>query len=123
MSSGKAILLIEDEPEQRNILQMMLENEGYTVLCADSAEGGLQLIEQSKPQLVITDVKMSGMDGFTLFEHVREKLQMKDLQFIFSTGYNDPKTIREITKLNATAYITKPYDPLELIDVIAKMVL
>ncbi len=123
MSNGKMILLIEDEPEQRNILQMMLENEGYTLLCASSGEEGLQLIEQSKPQLVITDVKMSGIDGFTLFEHVREKLQLKDLPFIFSTGYNDPKTIREITKLNATAYITKPYDPLELIDVIAKMVL
>lgn len=123
MSSGKTILLIEDEPEQRNILQMMLENEGYSVLCADSGEEGLRHIEQSKPHLVISDVKLSGMDGFTLFEHVREQLQMKELPFIFSTGYNDPGTIREITKLNATAYITKPYDPLDLIAIIGKMVL
>lgn len=110
MHAQPTILLVEDEPQQREALAMLFEAEGYNVLAAETAEKGLEFLQQTVPHMVVTDVKLPEMDGFTFFDQVRSIPALKDVPFVFITGYNDPAAIEEIKKLGAVEYITKPYD-------------
>lgn len=104
------LMLVEDEREQREVLTMMFESEGYTVLPAESAEIALELLKTSSANLIVSDVKLTGMDGFTFYDKVREMPGSKDVPFMFITGYNDPLSIARVMKLGPAAYITKPYN-------------
>jgi CheY-like chemotaxis protein len=110
MSAQSTILLVEDEHQQRDALTMLFESEGYAVLAAETAEKGLHFLQQTVPHLVVTDVKLPEMDGFTFFDQVRSKPALQRIPFIFITGYNDPAAIEEVKKLGAVGYITKPYE-------------
>ena len=112
MKNGKnqTILLVEDEDQQRELLSTIFEAQGYSVLNAESAEVALQHIENIVPGMIVTDVKMPGMDGFTFFDLVRNSSRCPTTPFIFITGYNDPQAIERVKQLGAVAYITKPYE-------------
>lgn len=113
-------MLVEDEAQQREALAMMFESEGYTVLTADSAEAGTRHIQDTVPDMIVTDVKLPGIDGFTFFDTVRERASFKHIPFIFITGYNDPAAIESVKKLGAAGYITKPYELEHLITLVKK---
>ena len=118
MSDQRTLLLIEDEPEQREVLAMMFESEGYTVLAAESAELGLELLRNNSAQLIVCDVKLTGMDGFTFYDTVRKEPHLREVPFMFITGYNDPASIAHVTSLGSAAYITKPYNLEELMKLV-----
>jgi len=104
------LMLIEDEREQREVLTLMFESEGYLVLAAETAEKAIELLGSSNPDLIISDVKLPGMDGFSLYDYVRTRTPMKEIPFMFITGYNDPLSISRVMKLGPVAYVTKPYN-------------
>ena len=108
---GKSvIMLVEDEAQQRESLTMMLEVEEYLVLPSSSAEEAMTMLQSTSPNLIVSDVKLTGMDGFTFFDRVREKFGEKNIPFIFITGYNDQQAIEEVKRHGALAYVTKPYE-------------
>jgi len=104
------LMLIEDEREQREVLTLMFESEGYSVLAAETAEKAIEILGSSNPDLIISDVKLPGMDGFSLYDYVRNRTPMKEIPFMFITGYNDPLSISRVMKLGPVAYVTKPYN-------------
>ena len=104
------LMLIEDEREQREVLTLMFESEGYSVLAAETAEKAIELLGNANPDLIISDVKLPGMDGFSLYDHVRNQTPTKEIPFMFITGYNDPLSISRVMKLGPVAYVTKPYN-------------
>ena len=104
------LMLVEDEIEQREVLTMMFEAEGYAVLSAESAEKALEILKTSATDLIVSDVKLPGMDGFTFYDRVRQMTSSKSTPFMFITGYNDPLSISRIMKLGPVAYVTKPYN-------------
>ena len=112
------LMLIEDEREQREVLTLMFESEGYAVLAAETAEKAIELLGSSNPDLIISDVKLPGMDGFSLYDHVRSRTSMKETPFMFITGYNDPLSISRVMKLGPVAYVTKPYNLEDLMTMI-----
>ena len=118
MQTNSTIMLVEDEIQQRNALAMLFEAEGYNVLSAESAEAGARYIEQTIPDMIVTDVKLPGIDGFTFFDQVREQPSCQHVPFIFITGYNDLQAIESVKKLGAKGYVTKPYDLEHLIDLV-----
>lgn len=109
-SGNSSIMLVEDEAQQRESLTMMLEAEEYNVLAASSAEEALTMLQTSTPDMIISDVKLAEMDGFTFFDRVREMYSDKKIPFIFITGYNDLQAIEEVKRHGALAYVTKPYE-------------
>ena len=121
MQRKQIILFVEDEQQQRESLAMMLEVEGYQVIATESAEQALEHIETTSPDMIVTDVKLPGMDGFALFDRVRDFTQLYRMPFLFITGYNDPKAIERVKRLGAAAYITKPYDLENLLSVIKQL--
>ncbi len=102
------ILIVDDEPLQRDILKTILEEEGYETYSASSAEEGLKLIEQIHPDVVLTDLKMEGIDGIEFIEYLPEKPFRPPT--IVMTAYGTISSAVDAIKKGAFDYLTKPLD-------------
>jgi len=120
MNNTHTILLVEDENQQRDALTMLLEADGYQVQSMSSAEGALEELPSIQPALFISDVKLTGMDGFSFFNEVRNQPSYKNIPFIFISAYNDTKAIDLVKMNNHVDYITKPYNLEDFIAVVKK---
>jgi CheY-like chemotaxis protein len=120
--SAPTLLLVEDEDQQRESLMMIFESEGYTIHGFRTAEEACANLQAIKPQLIVSDVKLPGMDGFTFFDKVRERVSAQQIPFIFITGYNDPAAIQSVKRLGAAGYVTKPYELEDLLDKVQKII-
>lgn len=103
------VLIVEDHDRLREQLGQFYEQEGYKVAMAACGEEGLQKLTQEKFALVVSDVKMPGIDGFQLARHVREKYPETDV--ILTTAFGNIKQAVEAMKIGASDYITKPFQP------------
>ena len=102
------VLLIDDEERMRIIMQNLLELNGFTVFTACSGEEGLTRLDQRRPDAVILDVRMPGMDGLVVLKKIRETLP--ELPVILVTHVDEEATREEAMRLGATAYVTKPFN-------------
>lgn len=104
------ILIIEDEEPIRELLKMELENEGFIVEVAANGAEGLDKARTFCPDLIVSDVMMPVMDGFTLQEKLSRDEKLKDIPVIFLTAKSDKKDIRFGKSLGVEDYITKPFE-------------
>lgn len=114
------VLIIEDHERLREQLGYFYEQEGYKVATASSGEEGLDRLTEEKFALVVSDVKMPGIDGFQLARRVREKYP--DTDVILITAFGNIKQAVEAMKLGASDYITKPFQP-EVIRIVSEKLL
>ncbi len=117
----KTILCVEDETAQLEILSYILKSHGYNVLAASSAEDGLQLLETNSPDLIISDIKLPNMDGYTFLETVRANAKFKTTLFFIVSAFGDAKAVERARSLGANDYITKPYDIDEVSQLVDKL--
>jgi len=110
--SGIRILLIDDEEVSRQSLGQGVEAMGFTVLHAASAEEGLQVFLEEKVDLVITEIKMPGMDGIELVGHLRQ--YAANIEVILMTGDAEMGLVIDSIKAGATDFLRKPIDLDEL---------
>ncbi|MBM2805142.1 MAG: Sigma-54-dependent Fis family transcriptional regulator, partial [Deltaproteobacteria bacterium] len=103
------VLIVEDHDRLREQLAQFYEQEGYRVTVAGCGEDGIAKLAEEKFALIVSDVKMPGMDGFQLARHVREKYP--DTDVILITAFGNIKQAVEAMKLGASDYITKPFQP------------
>ena len=106
------ILLIDDDASLRRVLEFHLHEEGYEVQAASSGEEGLYWFDQARPDLVITDMKMSGMDGLTVLKSIKER--SPETLVIIITAFGTVEVAVEAMKAGAHDYITKPFNRDEL---------
>ena len=102
------ILIVEDEQDMLLGLQKILSNQGHKVEIAESGSAGLEKVQKSKYDIVITDLKMPDVDGIELLQKVKEL--NSDTIVIVITGYGTVENAVEAMKLGAYDYITKPFD-------------
>ena len=117
-TSGPSILVVDDEANLRKVLSAALRKEGYDVLTAREGEEALGLLNQAPVDVVLTDLKMPGMDGMELLERV-----LKDypgLPVVMLTAHGTVDTAVTAMKLGAFDFLTKPFDRNELGLVMAK---
>lgn len=114
------ILIIDDEQPIRETLEMFLREKGYEVLTAEDGEKGLEAVQQERPDIVILDIRLPGMDGLEVLQ--RMKREVKDVSVIMITGYHDMESAIQAMKLGAYDYIHKPIDVDELEVTINKVV-
>jgi len=100
------LLLVDDEEAIIRVLSISLKSDGYTVLPAFSGQEGLQLFEKETPSLVLTDLKMPGMDGLELLKRIKEV--NPDTEVIVITGHGDMDSAIEALRLGASDFINKP---------------
>jgi len=112
------LLFIDDERNMRLSMKSALEDEGYDVETAESAEAGLKLLEQRKFFMVITDAQLTGMSGYGLL--TRLKRDWPDVPALMITAYATPKLAVEALKAGATDYLPKPFAPEELLHAVRR---
>lgn len=100
------ILLIDDEKGTRKLLSISLRNEGYDVITADNGKSGLELFRQESPSIVLTDIKMPGMDGTDVLKKIKQI--DPDTEVIILTGYGDMEKAVKSIQLDASDFISKP---------------
>lgn len=110
-----AILLVDDDPAILEGVADLLELYGYDVTTAANGRAALESMQQVVPDLVISDIMMPGMDGYTFFEAVRENPAWTPIPFIFLTARGQRMDIRRGQRLGADAYLTKPFEPEDLL--------
>lgn len=106
------ILVIDDDPSLRRVLEYNLQEEGYEVYLATTGSEGLQAFEDYHPSLVITDLKMPGIDGFGVLREIKER--SPDTLVMIITAFGAVDSAVEAMKLGAYDYITKPFNRDEL---------
>ena len=102
------ILVVDDEPLQRNILETILSEEGYETYVASSGEEALKIAKSYNPDVVLTDLKMKGMDGIALLERI--KSLKPEPTVVMMTAFGTVTTAVEAMKRGAFDYLTKPLD-------------
>jgi DNA-binding NtrC family response regulator len=115
---GRKVLAIDDDISFRRVLEYNLQEERYEVLTAASGEEGLRLFDEQKPELVITDMKMPGMDGIQVLKGIKER--SPETLVIIITAFGAVDAAVEAMKLGAYDYITKPFNRDELKLVVRK---
>lgn len=107
------ILVVDDEKEIRNLIEIYLKNEGYTVIKASNGEEAIGVLEKEEIQLMILDIMMPKMDGMEVCRRVRECLNIPIPILMLSAKSEDMDKIAGIMT-GADDYLTKPFNPLEL---------
>jgi len=111
----KTILYVDDEPDIRQVVELSLGLvEGLTVHTCDSGERALQEIPALKPDLVLLDVMMPGVDGPTTLGRMRADPGMSQIPVVFMTAKAMPQEVTRFKQLGAAAVIAKPFDPMRL---------
>jgi DNA-binding response OmpR family regulator len=112
MSSKKAlVLVVDDDIRMLRMIRRMLELEGFQVLVASSGEAALKIFEKETPDIVLLDIMMPDMDGYTVCQHIREFSQVP---IIMVTARDDDKEKVEGLNIGADDYVTKPFSASEL---------
>lgn len=106
----RTVLVVDDEPINIQLLQRKLEWDGITVLTATNGESCLEVAKEERPDLILLDVMMPGMDGFAVCAELREDKRTKAIPVIFVTAHNSKKGKLEGLEAGAVDYITKPID-------------
>ena len=106
------VLVIEDEPDMRESLKLMLTDEDFEAILAQDALTGLRTAYQSRPDIILLDVGMPKMDGFEACRRLRE---MTDVPIIFVTGNDASDDVVRGFSLGADDYVTKPFERSELV--------
>ena len=119
---SKTILSVDDSASMRQMVKMTLTGAGYQVVeAADGAEG-LAKIQSTAVQMVVTDLNMPKMDGLTFIKEVRKLASLRGIPILFLTTESDEEKKREAKAAGATGWITKPFQPEQLVAVVRKVV-
>ena len=110
---GYRILLVDDEADLLSLWKLRLENNGYEVTTALSGEEALAKLPVINPNVVLTDLRMQGIDGMALFEAIRER--NKAIPVIIITAHGSIPEAVEATKKGVFSFLTKPIDGKDII--------
>ena len=108
------ILYVEDEADIREVAAFALEDEGFELLFCASGEEALRKSGTFRPDLVLMDVMMPGMDGPTTLQHLREIPGHENIPVIFLTAKVQPDEIEKFRSMGVAEVIAKPFDPMRL---------
>ncbi len=112
------ILVIEDETQILLNLQEILELGDFSVITAADGTIGLQLAKSQNPDLIICDIMMPGLNGYEVLQELRRDPTVADIPLIFLTAKAERNDLLQGMDLGADAYITKPFEPLEILEAV-----
>jgi len=116
----KKILVIDDELDFVGRLKKSLEISGFQVFSAFNGQEGLDLAKKERPQLILLDIMMPGIDGFEVLKKLRNSVETSLTNVIMITARGDSSAILKAIDSYATDYIIKPFELSRLMDMIKK---
>ncbi|HNT76340.1 MAG TPA: SUMF1/EgtB/PvdO family nonheme iron enzyme [Anaerolineae bacterium] len=115
---GEIILVVDDNPDLVDGVKLTLEMEGFQVLTALSGQEALDILQRITPDLILADIMMPNLDGYELYVRVHNDERWLHVPFIFLTAKTSKEDIRKGKEMGADDYITKPFDPQDLVAVV-----
>ena len=115
MAALTKVLAVEDDPDIQKVIKLALATVGgLDVTLASSGQEALAALDQNRPDIILLDVMMPGMDGPTTLQHIRERAELHDIPAIFLTAKAQTHEVQKLIDLGAIAVIAKPFDPMML---------
>ena len=111
----KRLMLVDDDPNLILLVKDYLEFRGYNVITAENGRDALEKLEQEIPDLIICDVMMPEMDGYTLVKHIREDPRTNWIPVLFLSAKGQSSDRVKGLSTGADVYIVKPFEPEELV--------
>ena len=120
MTKRPTILLVDDEPHVRTLVEYNLRLEGFEVLLAEDGLTGLKMARKKKPDMILLDVMMPGMNGLEVLSELKHSDGTQDIPVFMLTAKTMMGDIERALGLGADDYITKPFEPEALGQIIRK---
>jgi CheY-like chemotaxis protein len=105
--SAKTVLIVDDQPFFITMQKNVLQRQGFRVVSASNGAEGLTLAKQHKPDLIVLDVEMPGMDGFTVCQKLKQDETLKNIPVVMLTATEDPKLNEKAFKAGAEITVLK----------------
>ncbi len=118
-AAAPLVLVVDDDPRSRELLQLLLGADGYRVITAADGAAALETLEAQAPRAVLVDLLMPGMDGFEVCRRVRRSAANGRAALVVLSGMDDEETRRRAIEAGADAVLPKPFDRRELRDCLA----
>lgn len=118
----KKIVVIEDNLEMRENIEELLELSNYNVETASDGKEGVELVKKELPDLVICDIMMPGLDGYSVLYMLGQDPNTKNIPFLFLTAKADKEDFRKGMNLGADDYLTKPFTEMDLLNTVEKRI-
>lgn len=107
----ETILIVDDEEDIIELIKYNLKNEGYSILTAEAGEQAIKIAKQARPDLIVLDLMLPGMDGLEVTRYLRSNDQTRDLPIVILTAKGEESDIITGLELGANDYISKPFSP------------
>lgn len=112
----RVVVCIEDEQDVTELIRIICQRSGYDFASARTGEAGLELVRSKKPDLVLLDLMMPGLDGWTVYDRLKADVETADIPIIIVTAraYYDQR-VAQMRAANADNLVTKPFGPAQLL--------
>jgi two-component system nitrogen regulation response regulator GlnG len=117
---GPRILLVDDDIDLLDTLVRLLGRQGYTCRVASSGDEGIRAMEAESPDVVVTDLRMPGMDGLMVARHAQQ--HCPPIPVIVMTAYTTSETHQDVRRMGGTTYLTKPFANADLVNAVRRAV-
>jgi CheY-like chemotaxis protein len=115
------VLVVDDDPQVLQLLRVNFELEGYDVVSANSGQAALDEVAKQAPDAVVCDVMMPGMDGLEVVRRLRANPKTAKLPVVVVSAKAQRTDTLDGKDAGADDYVTKPFDPQDLLDVVARL--
>ena len=109
------VLAVDDEADILLIVTVILRASGHDVLQASSGEMALEILEREKPDAMLLDIRLPGIDGLEVLERLRAARRLSSLPVIVISAFSNPETVARATEIGCKGFVTKPFAPDQLL--------
>jgi DNA-binding response OmpR family regulator len=113
------ILVVDDDRVIQQLLKVNLELEGYAVEVADDGQEALERFDGFQPNLVLLDIMMPRLDGWEVCRRLKDGVDSADVPIVLLSARAQDADVQRGTEMGVAAYVTKPFDPIQLLDLVA----
>ncbi len=117
----KTVLTVDDSRTMRDMLMLALSAAGYRVIQAEDGVHGMEVLQSTIPDVIITDINMPRMDGFGFIQGVRGDAKHRAIPILVLTTESDSTKKDKARRAGATGWIVKPFDPVKLVEAIRRV--
>ncbi|GJQ24630.1 MAG: response regulator [Planctomycetia bacterium] len=118
----KNVMVVEDNEKNRKLMRVVLKSKGYAVIEAATGEEALNLLKNQKPNIILMDIQLPGIDGLTLIKLIKADAMTKEIPIIAVTAYAMKGDEQKILETGCDAYVSKPINTQELPLIIEKYI-
>lgn len=118
----KNVMVVEDNEKNRKLMRVVLRAKGYNIIEATTGEEALNLLKNQKPDIILMDIQLPGIDGLTLIKQIKASAITKDIPIIAVTAYAMKGDEQKILETGCNAYVSKPVNTQELPLIVEKYI-